>query len=148
MTKSFSFEIVAHNSDRYNETVALRYRLLRAPLGLHFSQDELAQENNQWHLALCNDDLGVVACLCLVPQTNSHIKMRQVAVDEALQGQGLGAQLVKESEDYARKKGFAIMEMHARDTAVPFYLHLGYEVDRAPFTEVGIPHRYMWKHLT
>jgi predicted GNAT family N-acyltransferase len=37
--------------------------------------------------------------------------------------------------------------MHARNTALGFYLKCGYELKEKEFTEVGIPHRYMEKHL-
>jgi predicted GNAT family N-acyltransferase len=39
------------------------------------------------------------------------------------------------------------MVLNARDTAIPFYLHLGYELVGEPFVEVGIPHRKMRKAL-
>jgi predicted GNAT family N-acyltransferase len=39
------------------------------------------------------------------------------------------------------------MILHARATAVPFYLRLGYTVVGEPFEEVGIPHRGMEKAL-
>jgi predicted GNAT family N-acyltransferase len=39
------------------------------------------------------------------------------------------------------------MTLHARDTAVPFYLNLGYACVGEPFTEVGIGHQEMEKAL-
>lgn len=73
--------------------------------------------------------------------------MRQVAVQADLQGQGLGRILVEFSEATARAHGFARMVLNARDTAVNFYLRLGYEIEGEPFTEVTIPHRRMSKLL-
>jgi predicted GNAT family N-acyltransferase len=40
------------------------------------------------------------------------------------------------------------MVLHARETAVPFYLKLGYEVVGGQFEEVGIPHFKMEKKLS
>ena len=46
------------------------------------------------------------------------------------------------------RQDFSVMVLHARQTAVPFYLKLGYAEVGAPFQEVGIPHRCMEKPLT
>ena len=73
--------------------------------------------------------------------------MRQVAVEPDLQGQGIGAEMVRLSEQVGSEKGFTEMILHARDTAVAFYLRLGYEIVGEPFEEVTIPHREMRKPL-
>jgi predicted GNAT family N-acyltransferase len=75
------------------------------------------------------------------------VKMRQVAVTPQAQGKGIGKMLVDWSETFAREHLFTTMQLHARDTAVPFYLQLGYETYGDPFTEVSIPHRSMQKQL-
>ncbi|MBL8040446.1 MAG: GNAT family N-acetyltransferase, partial [Chthonomonas sp.] len=68
-------------------------------------------------------------------------------VCESLQGSGIGALMVAESERMARELGFARMVLHARETAVGFYLRLGYACEGESFEEVGIPHRLMQKEL-
>jgi predicted GNAT family N-acyltransferase len=73
--------------------------------------------------------------------------MRQVAVNDKSQRSGIGSRLVAYSEEYAREHGYETMELNARQTAVPFYLRLGYEITGDPFTEVGLPHRKMQKRL-
>jgi GNAT superfamily N-acetyltransferase len=75
------------------------------------------------------------------------IKMRQVAVDDRHQSQGLGKSLVKYADDYARENGYRLIHCHARDTAKEFYLKQGYKVEGDEFTEVGIKHYYMEKEL-
>lgn len=138
--------LVEHGSSEYWDTVALRDRVLRKPLGLEFTQQELLAEDGQWHLALFAGD-QVMACLVLVPLDGGEVKMRQVAVDPDAQGQGLGRRLVEGSERLSRERGFGLMTLHARETAIPFYERLGYAVVGEPFTEVGIPHRKMKKEL-
>jgi predicted GNAT family N-acyltransferase len=130
----------------YALTVALRDRVLRAPLGLAFPAAELAAEAAQWHLALWQGE-RLLACLVLVPLSGGEVKMRQVAVEPAWQGRGLGRRLVEEAERLARERGCTRMTLHARATAVAVYLHLGYESVGAPFTEVTIPHQAMRKAL-
>lgn len=138
--------LVEHGSSEYEATVALRYEVLRRPLGLEFSPEQLAAESSDLHCTLW-DDAELVGCLVLTPLNEREIKMRQVAIHPDRQGQGLGRELVEFCEDEARKLGFVEMVLHARDTAVPFYLRLGYELEGDPFTEVGIPHRKMRKML-
>lgn len=137
---------IKHGTTEYKQEVALRRKLLRKPLGLDFSQEELANESKDIHLGAFAEQ-KLLGCLVLSPQSKSKIKMRQVAVDPSLQGSGIGRLLVEAAETKAIKLGFKEMELSARETAVPFYLKLGYKLFGEPFTEVSIPHRKMKKNL-
>jgi predicted GNAT family N-acyltransferase len=141
------FKEVAFGTAEYDATVSLRDVILRTPLGLTFDPEAMAAEVNDYHLAAVRDG-ELIACLVLTPQGDGDIKMRQVAVAERAQRTGIGTTLVKFSEEFALRHGYRRMTMHARDTAVPFYTRLGYEVYDEPFTEVTIPHRKMRKVLT
>lgn len=103
-------------------------------------------ESSDFHLGLFQSD-ELVATLVLTTQTESEVKMRQVAVAPEFQRQGLGRRLVAFSEDFAKSKGFKAMVLNARDTAIEFYLRLGYEAYGEPFEEVTIPHQAMRKSL-
>lgn len=138
--------VVAHGSPEYDATVELRRAVLRRPLGLDFSPEQLASEASDTHLAQFEEDQAL-ACLILTPKDLKTLKMRQVAVAPERQGRGLGRLLVEGSEVWGREHGFEKMTLHARDTAVPFYLALGYAVEGEPFEEVGIPHCAMSKTL-
>lgn len=131
----------------YDEAVALRYEVLRKPLGLDFLPEQLATEWSDIHLAGFDTDGKLVAILLLTPLDSETIKMRQVAISPELQGKGLGAQLVKASEELAIGRQFKTMSLHARETAVPFYLRLGYQIIGDRFEEVTIPHFKMAKKL-
>ena len=126
--------------------IELRRRVLRRPLGLDFTAEQLAAEVSEFHLVALLDS-AVVGCLVLTPLDGGEIKMRQVAVEPALQGQGIGTEMVAFSESFVRSRGFSRMVLNARDTAVAFYLGLGYEIVGEPFVEVTIPHRRMKKAL-
>jgi amino-acid N-acetyltransferase len=52
--------------------------------------------------------------------------LRSVAVDPALQGEGLGTQLVRACEDLARRLGIEAIYL-LTTTAQRFFQHLGYE---------------------
>jgi len=137
---------VEHGSAQYWETVDLRRRILRTPLGLIFTDEELAAESREHHLA-AYDDLGLAGCLVLVPY-GEEAKMRQVAVEPDRQGQGIGRVMVEEFERFARSAGYRRIVLNARDTAVPFYERLGYGIEGEMFEEVTIPHFRMVKNLT
>lgn len=137
---------VQHNSQEYNESVALRDEVLRKPLGLIFDPADLEKESDSAHVA-CYLNGSLAGCLILQPDKQAGLKMRQVAVSEEHQGCGIGKAMVQFSEQYARDNGFNKIHMSARDTAVDFYLRLGYEIEGEPFEEVTIPHRHMFKNI-
>ena len=137
---------VTYGSSRYDETLELRREVLRLPLGLDFTPEQIQEERADFHLAIVSP-AAVVACLVLTPLSELEIKMRQVAVLPPMQRGGIGTALIKFSEDFAREKGFRRMVLNARDTAVPFYLAQGYDIEGEPFVEVSIPHRHMSKQL-
>ncbi len=130
----------------YDEAVHLRYEVLRRPLGLEFTPEQLAAEYADIHLAAFDAAGRITGYLCLTPVAGGQeLKMRQVAIDPAWQGKGVGTQLVAASEELARQLGFQKMILHARETAVPFYLRLGYTIVGDRFEEVTIPHFKMEK---
>lgn len=134
------------SSEEQLQSIELRRAVLRAPLGLDFTPEQLAEESSEFHLVAVEAGV-VVACLVLTPMAGGEIKMRQVAVEPDRQGQGIGQELVRFSEQFAGERGFHRMVLHARDTAIPFYLKLGYQIEGEPFEEVTIPHRQMAKNL-
>jgi len=131
----------------YDEAVHLRYEVLRRPLGLDFTPEQLAAEYDDVHLAGFDGMGRLVGYLCLTPLNNDEVKMRQVAVAPEWQGKGVGKKLVAASEELAKHLNFKKMTMHARETAVPFYLRLGYQTVGEQFEEVTIPHFKMEKKL-
>lgn len=136
---------IAFGSPEHAGAVRLRKAILRDPIGLDFDPAELAAECDQIHLAAIEHD-EVIGVLLLVPG-GRDCKMRQVAVQRERQNDGLGTKLVRAAEREAIKQGAARMVLHARETAIPFYLRLGYDLEGEPFTEVGLPHRRMVKLL-
>ena len=138
---------IGFGTPEYDEAVGLRYEVLRKPLGLDYSPEQLASEYDQVHLAAYSNSGELLAYLNLTPAGTQTVKMRQVAVAAALQGKGIGTLLVAESERLAQRLQFEGMTLHARETAVPFYERLGYVREGERFEEVGIPHFKMKKAL-
>ena len=146
MSQNLTFRQTPYGSAAYEASVALRYEVLRQPLGLEFSSEQLETEASAYHLG-CYRDGELLGCLILVPCDDEKVKMRQVAVADHAQGQGVGRALVAYAEDFARQHGFREITMHARETAVPFYEKLGYRRHGECFEEITIPHWQMCKQL-
>lgn len=137
---------ISHGSELYLAAVELRREVLRRPLGLDFTPEQLRDEASDRHLAALASG-EVVGTLILTPRLDDSMQMRQVAVHPLRQRMGIGIQMVHFAELTARISGVRRIILHARDTAVPFYLALGYELEGEPFTEVSIPHRSMFRTL-
>jgi len=120
----------------------LRYRVLREPLGIR--REDVAYPLDEASLHWVGLEQGkLVGCVLFHPESAETGRLLQMAVEPALQGRGLGRQLVRALEAEVKAHGFGEVTLHARGEKVGFYLRLGYEVFGEPFVEVGIPHRYM-----
>ncbi len=139
------FEVIAHDGPMYREAVRLREAVLRVPLGLSFSAEELAAEADHLHIVGLEGET-VCATAVLVPEGKS-MKMQRVAVAPELQGRGIGRALMKFCEKIAVQRGAEKVTVHARESAVPFYEKNWYVGDGELFDEDGIPHLKMWKLL-
>ena len=140
------FRIIEFGSCDYQAMIALRDKILRKPLGLTFSPEYLQQEINDVLIGYFDGDT-ILGCCILSPSSETTVQLRQMAVDDSLQGQGTGSKLLAFAETQARTAGFTELMMHARKEAVPFYTKNGYAVRGEEFVEVGIPHYEMYKVL-
>lgn len=141
-----ALKIIDHGTPEYQQMIKLRDDILRKPLGLSFSQEELLQEKDQILIGAFDDD-KMLGCCMLVSEGDGVVRLRQMAVNNNLQGKGIGRALMNFAENIARDQGFKRLTMHARKTAVGFYEHLGYQICSDEFEEVTIPHFIMEKRL-
>ena len=142
---------VAHRSRAYEQAVRLREAVLRRPLGLGFTAQELDDEAGSHHIVALEDDGSgdedgaCVGCLVLGPIDANVVRMRQVAVRPDRQRQGIGRALVSFAEQSARARGHREIVAHVREPVIPFYTSLGYELIGSRFIEVTLPHFPMRK---
>lgn len=139
-------QIIEHGSVFYQKMVELRTEILRKPLGLEYTEAQLAAEKSDLLLVATETD-HVIGCCILTPLENNQIQLRQMAVANSQQGKGIGAEIVIFVEKTAIQKGFKTLILHARKYAVGFYQKLGYEIFGDEYMEVGIPHFSMRKEL-
>ena len=141
-----AFKIIAHGSYEYKKCVSLREDILRKPLGLSYTSEELDCEKDHIHIA---GFLSVTLCVtAFLVQEEKRLRIKQVAVRKDLQGQGIASAMMKFCEEYAQENGFKEIYCHARQTAVPFYEKNAYIPEGEIFLEITLPHRRMRKILS
>lgn len=141
-----ALKIIDYGSPEYTQMVKLRDAILRKPLGLTFTQEDLEQEKDNMFIGAFEED-RMLGCCMLVEEQPDIVRLRQMAVLNDLQGKGIGRALMNFAENLARDRGYKIVRMHARNNAVGFYEKVGYKVKGDQFIEVTIPHFVMEKEL-
>jgi predicted GNAT family N-acyltransferase len=141
-----ALKIVDYGTEEYQQVLKLRDEILRRPLGLHFSEEELEKEKHNMHMAAYEDE-RILGCCMLVEEDPETIRLRQMAVVNDVQGKGIGRALMQFAENLARDRGYKKITMHARKNAVGFYEKMGYKVKGEEFEEITIPHYVMEKEL-
>ncbi len=136
-------ELIKWGSVKYIQSLALRHEVLRKPLGMIFDPAIFPEEKGDIHLVANHGD-WLVGCMILT-EAGNDLKMRQVAVANKYRRNKVGARMVALAEAKAIEMGKQKMVLHARDSALNFYLSLGYYIVGDQFEEVGIPHHRMEK---
>ena len=141
-----ALKIIDHGTPEYKQMLKLRDEILRKPLGLKFSPEELEKEKENLLIGAFEDE-DMLGCCMLVKESPTIVRLRQMAVLNDLQGKGIGKALTAFAENLARDHGYKIMSMHARKNSVGFYEKMGYTVKGDEFQEITIPHYIMEKEL-
>ena len=137
---------IDHSTKEYRQMVDLRNEILRKPLGLSLKKEELDKEKDDILIGAFEED-KMLGCCLLTRVDDNNVRLRQMAVQNNLQGKGIGASMLNFAENVARDAGYKNMVMHARKTAIHFYEKLGYKICSEEFEEITIPHYLMEKKL-
>lgn len=132
-------------SPHYQASLELRHRVLREPLGLKLTPDELDGEFGQRHYAMVDDDDAILAVVVARPMSTRLVQLRQMAVAPESQGKGIGTRLLQQCEADLASHGFEECELEARTTVVAFYQKVGFEPVGEPFEKISLPHQKMTK---
>jgi N-acetylglutamate synthase-like GNAT family acetyltransferase len=87
--ENIDIQVVEFNSPMQLKSVELRYKVLREPLGLVYTHEQLADEKDEAHIVALKQD-EVVGVLLLKVAGAKVLKMRQVAVATDCQHSGIG----------------------------------------------------------
>ena len=127
------------------DTYSLRARVLRDgdSAAARVPDDDLP---GAWHLGARHSGalVGVASFYprrCPLATDVAAMQLRFMAVDPAMQGRGIGRQLLEHAARELRKEKTGILWANGRDTALDFYTHLGFTVVGDGFIhEPGLPH--------
>ena len=81
------------------------------------------------------------------PEDDECWVIGRLAVLPRFRGEGIGSELVKESERLAKERGASCTRLHAQCRAVPFYEKLGYEAYGEVEMDEHVEHVWMRKQI-
>lgn len=139
---------IEFGTEGHSKTIELRNKILRDPIGLKFTDQDLEDEKQAVHIG-CFDGIQniLVGCCFFTPLNKDTVKLRQMAVNSDFQKQGIGSLVISFAEKLAKENGYKQVYLHARKEAVDFYKKHGYALISNEFIEVGIPHFEMQKDI-
>ncbi len=138
------------------ETYELRRRVLRnndPGSQVHIREDDRPEA---WHLGAVDAGNAVVATSSFYPvecrfRPDAHrpYQLRFMAVDPDFQVSGVGRSMLNRALDHLRGEGATVLWANARDTALGFYTHLGFDPVGSSFVEAttGLSHTVVIKDL-
>lgn len=138
--------MIKWNSSAYWEAIELRNQLLKKTSGKAIITQAPLDEKNDIHLAVIQNG-KVIGTLLLHPIDPQLIQIKQVAIDPAYQGGGLGRKLVQYAEWFADKLGYSFLFLTGRQQAWMFYEKLGYHAVSDCFQEGKIMLKVFRKEL-
>jgi GNAT superfamily N-acetyltransferase len=141
-----ALKIIDFGTPEYQQMIKMREDILRKPLGLTFSKEEIEKEKDNLLIGAFEDE-QMLGCCMIVEMEQGKARLRQMAVLNNLQGKGIGRALIQFAENLARDHGYRVMNMHARKPTVPFFEKMGYKITSPEFIEITIPHFEMEKEL-
>jgi predicted GNAT family N-acyltransferase len=143
---TYEIRLIDTQSNYYKDVVMLRHDVLRKPIGLSISQEDIEDDKNQY-IIISLDNEEVVGCLFIKIVSQENVKFRQMAIAENDQHKGIGRAIISFAENFCQLNKYKIIELHARKTALEFYQKQNYQSIGEEFNEVGIPHFKMLKTL-
>ena len=138
--------LIDYASPDYADMIDLRMDVLLNPIGIPRSYINSELEKEHFLIgAFENNEL--IGCCILTPIDEGLIQLRQMAVSVKHQKKLIGSQILSFAESTAKKAGYKVLMMHARDVVIEFYRKNGYEIKGRQFFEVGIAHHRLEKRL-
>lgn len=137
---------ITYGTKEYLETLELRNKVMRIPLGLDIHREDFSCERQSAIIGAFDGEqlLGVG----VMSHREVH-KVEYLCVDFDLQGSGVGGALLDRMEAMAAEQGSEKMYLDARTSAQDFYAHRGYETVGEVFVMecAPVPHIAMEKAL-
>lgn len=135
-----------YGSDTYRDALRLREAVLRKPLGLAMSEEELADDKLRRHFCAVAKG-AVIGSVSFKPLGPHTLQLKQMAVAEDRRHETVGARLLAFAEAWARRERYGLIILNARVGAEGFYARHGYALEGEIFDENTLPHIRMTKRV-
>lgn len=141
-------EIRSPKTDKeWVEYYNLRYRVLRKPWNQPKGSERNEGDASEQHFALYKG-INLFAVGRLDQFEEKKRQIRFMAVEKSEQGSGYGKMLIIEMEKYCRNDKVNEIILHARESAIPFYEKLSYQLHEPSYKLFSeIQHYLMSKKL-
>lgn len=114
--------------EEFKAYYALRFRILREPLGQHRGSEKDDYEPISHHfMAIDTDTREIVGVVKLFEKESGVGQFSHIAVAEEYQHKGIGRMLIETVEKKARELGYTRLGTLTRLTATGFYERCGYQ---------------------
>ncbi|MDD2472948.1 MULTISPECIES: GNAT family N-acetyltransferase [unclassified Methanoculleus] len=146
--KLYTVAELEFGSEKYEQTVLLRDKVMRKPLGLSIKNDDLSFERYATVLAVFESDT-ILGTGTFVSEDEGTAKIRYLCVDPELQKSGVGRAIIEDIEQRSKRHGIRKICLESRVTAMGFYKNLGYREygDTYLMNEAPVDHIWMEKKL-
>ena len=138
---------IPSNPKEFQEYDLFRWKILRKPIGKSIESLKDEFEDLAFHLIGVKNN-KIVSCGRLHFNNEDEAQIRYMAVEEGLQGNGLGKKILFLLEKKAQEKNAKKIILNARDHVIRFYEKSGYKIlKKFNGSDTGIPHTTMEKNI-
>ncbi|WP_313128787.1 GNAT family N-acetyltransferase [Anaerocolumna sp.] len=122
----YTVEELEFGSKRYEQTLLLRDKIMRKPLGLSIKNDDLSYEQQAAVFAVFDGET-ILGTGVLIFEGEATAKVRFLCVEPNLQKSGIGRAILESMEKRSLQHGIKKICLESRVTAKDFYKKLGYQ---------------------
>ena len=143
------FDQIIYGTNYYKDTLRLREKVMRIPLGLTIYDEDLSQEKDSYILGAFSQKNLLGFGVLSKTTWPFEFKVEFLCVDNEIQTKGIGSEILSRLEKRARLKGASSIILEARSSAEKFYAKYGYVAISQPYCmeTAPIPHKKMKKQL-
>jgi predicted GNAT family N-acyltransferase len=146
MSSTAAYEIRRLRGDGELEAaLRLRYEVFCLEQGVPEREELDGRDHEGIHLVAMAD--GQLLATCRVLLVGSTAQFSRLAVRRSARRRGIATELLKLADDETRAAGGRRLVLHAQTYAQELYERAGYQPRGRVFTEAGIEHIAMEKHL-
>tara|TARA_Y100001970_G_scaffold141049_1_gene173689 strand:+ start:7110 stop:7568 length:459 start_codon:yes stop_codon:yes gene_type:complete len=140
----FSLKLPSSYTD-WREYFLFRYKILRKPINLDRNTTRDNLEKTSFHIMAMNKKNKIIGAGRLHFINSNESQIRYMAVDNKFRKIGIGREIVNKLEEYSIANNRNIIILNSRESAVNFYLRLGYKNLGKIDVGINIKHFHMKK---